>query len=278
MEYWSNGVMETTGQRSIRIAILQRSNTPTLRAFTLIELLVVVAILAILAAMLLPALQGARDAAKTTHCVNNLKQLSLAAMLYAGDNDDRFPDTRPPGSVPYDKWMEVILTYLKLSPPPSELVGTPIVPRRGAVYSHPLLCPATTGNPWNGDPYSGSGYGTDYGMNAAAAGCTAVGFGIVPWKLGTYPRPERVALFADAEGNDGYLGFWPAYSISPRHKNRTRANVACVDGHVETLRAPRPTYYTNYNRNNSELGVKYFDTYQPGADWYGPGYKVYMEP
>jgi prepilin-type N-terminal cleavage/methylation domain-containing protein/prepilin-type processing-associated H-X9-DG protein len=65
------------------------------KAFTLIELLVVIAIIALLMAILMPALSRAREQGKRVVCLNNLKQLTMSWILYADDNDDKIPYANP---------------------------------------------------------------------------------------------------------------------------------------------------------------------------------------
>ena len=70
-----------------------RSKLP--RAFTLIELLVVIAIIAILASLLLPALAKAKERARQTTCISNVKQLAVAMFMWVDDNENKYPPRFP---------------------------------------------------------------------------------------------------------------------------------------------------------------------------------------
>lgn len=100
-----------------------------LGAFTLVELLVVVAILAILAALLLPALSAARERSKAAVCMSNLRQVGLAIQMYAGDYDGWTPPVYRPAE-PYT-WTALLANGRYLSVP---IRGKPSV----------LLCPSQT--------------------------------------------------------------------------------------------------------------------------------------
>jgi prepilin-type N-terminal cleavage/methylation domain-containing protein/prepilin-type processing-associated H-X9-DG protein len=88
------------------------------KAFTLIELLVVISIIALLMAIMMPALQKARNIAKKTICMSNVKNLTYATMLYLEDNEHRFPTRHPGADLRYNTkddsyWDDKLYQYLE---------------------------------------------------------------------------------------------------------------------------------------------------------------------
>jgi len=82
-------------------------------AFTLIELLVVIAIIAILAAILFPVFAQAKEAAKKTASLSNVKQVGLGDMMYLADYDDVFPQAETGSGNTYVSWAAVVFPYVK---------------------------------------------------------------------------------------------------------------------------------------------------------------------
>ena len=133
------------------------------RAFTLIELLVVIAIIAILAAILFPVFAQAKESAKHTGHISNIKQMGMANLIYAGDYDDQFVLAMRRGSTnttfttwqvlvdPYVKNRQMILHYFLPAPPPLGQAGNfyqrnshMAMPARAAARSQPYFELSTT--------------------------------------------------------------------------------------------------------------------------------------
>jgi prepilin-type N-terminal cleavage/methylation domain-containing protein/prepilin-type processing-associated H-X9-DG protein len=212
------------------------------RGFTLVELLTVIGIIALLLAILLPALGRAREAANAVQCSSNLRQLGIAIFLYAQPGG-YLPPSEAPLSPPweYTKW-------------PSILVGTGCLKGVGTAEMDAVSGPATLFK----CPADAT-IDADGGINLLYQGTSYIPNGRLmpravyytphrgPVKVNRFPRPSSRLLLTEKDGNLQYglpiglspYGTWNFNNVlnqvkarhGPRGKNRS-ANVLFLDGHV----------------------------------------------
>jgi len=255
-------------------------------AFTLIELLVVISVIALLLAIMMPALAAARSGTRALVCKSNLHQILIANISYANDNDGFYV---PAASDMYDN------AGLHRWHGSRDTLDKPFDPRRGPLVSHLAdgrikECPEKMnflkGQNWNTNFEQGCG-GYGYNMTYIGSRLWQSGINSTQTWYDTYARttrmteivaPGKTLMFADAAmANDQrYLieysfaeppftvqngqvitSFYMSPSIHFRHRNH--ANIGWADGHTGQCRMVKCGIKNTYGVNSADMNLGWFE-------------------
>jgi prepilin-type processing-associated H-X9-DG protein/prepilin-type N-terminal cleavage/methylation domain-containing protein len=242
------------------------------KAFTLIELLVVISVIAMLLTVLMPALVKARQQGKEVMCLNNLRQMLVAAHNYAGANNDYYPiaylnDPDPMDSLAvYASWD---FTYVK-DWDTLEEYSKPGLLWQGDMIEKIQQCPSYKGPDDPIDPYTGYNYNTSFighGSSEAvpipakttqvsnSAGCVLFGDGYF------YDNRTNKFMRSPLKSDGDTFPFRATGTQGYRHSQKS--NVAWCDGHVSSQKdlftetvPDEKEKIENYNKNhpNNKIG------------------------
>ena len=245
--YKNDTSLRPTGRTSRIFANSQKCSSHlhifTQSAFTLIELLVVIAIIAILAAMLLPALQQARERAKSTGCLNNLSSIGKAMLLYADDNKGFLPPYRD-GATPLEHWW---------NDPGEAGLLTPYLGHTEVLGRGKYRCPSAT---------------APYGITKSSLGVNKwiISADPMPRKLVRFKRPSGTCLGGDSYSATIEYTFTGASAIALHHIKSS--NFVFADGRTAKLNAAKiPTTDKNHR-------VTYYVFWRPYPI---PGYENWFD-
>jgi prepilin-type N-terminal cleavage/methylation domain-containing protein/prepilin-type processing-associated H-X9-DG protein len=228
------------------------------KAFTLIELLVVIAIIAILAAILFPVFAQAKEAAKKSVCLSNIKQIGIASAMYENDYDDTIPLAGYENYTYNDPttWMFLVDPYVKSGYPDSTNLEDG---RTYGIYQ----CPDYTPPPGTAAPGSPShSYAINFNYSPTYITDVLAVYGYLPVHSATsLESPANVVLFTESMGSriftdgddvDNYSGFASvvqqdrAVYLWGRKRHGGGANYSFNDSHAKYLKAPNGSFTSTW--------------------------------